>query len=135
MSCIIKGAVFVLLILMMNKNDQYFLKKKKKKKKKKLWFLSRERKNFSPMLEEKGIPSPPPPLSVSFYAFCFMLSFLLVFSLLERTLISLGLALDQPGPLNINSCILPSHLASSPSWIVPSVPPPEGFMELSRSTI
>jgi hypothetical protein len=64
-----------------------------------------------------------------------MLSFLLVFSLLERTPISLGLALDLSGPPNINSYILSSHSASSPSWIVPSVPPPEGSMELSRSTV
>ena len=73
----------------------------------KLHSLSRERKNLSQVLEEEGNPSSPPPISISFYAFRFMISFLLVFSLLERTLISLRLSLDQLGPPNINNCIPP----------------------------
>ena len=60
------------------------------------------------------------PFAVRFL-YSFFLSFLPVFSLLERTPISLGLVLDQFWPSNINSCIFPSFSASSPSWIVPSV--------------
>jgi hypothetical protein len=113
----------------------YFVGTFWKPKKPPFSLLKRKKPPFLPVLEEEGAPPPPPPLSVFFYAFRFMLSFLLVFSLLERTPISLGLALDQPGPPNINSCILSTLPKFSPSWIVPSVPPPEGSMEFSRSAV